>query len=340
MLGCVQHSYFCCIDPIRYSGKKLHYGNSGLLGMRPPQNSGNAFQWMCHPLLKQENHYRHGIEKKLFKSEKTLFKSEKTLFSGYPFSCSSGVENDSCIVQQSDAFVVDIVSPAMGHSQEAHPESNFSIPAITSALENMELTSKAMMDLASRDGLLYVSGPTYASSTVSSSSISCNLPPTGFGHYPIPKRRMGVSAFGNVAARGIQRHVCFATVSQLIRHGRAKKQHKAQGRRLSNCPQKQGVCLKVHVTKPKKPNSGQRKTARVRLSNGKDVTCLIPGEGHNLQEHSVVLVGGGGVKDLPGVNYHCIRGTRDLKGVPDRKRGRSQYGTKKPRKKPEKPNAN
>ncbi|KAI3873550.1 hypothetical protein MKX03_018188 [Papaver bracteatum] len=329
MLGCVQHSYLCCGDPIRYSGKQLHSNEySGLLGMRPLQNSG-----MCHPLLKHGNHYRRGVEK-------NIFKREKTLFSGYSFSCLSGVKNDSGMPQQSAARVIDFVSPEVGNSQEAHPESNFSVPAITSALEIMDLTSKAMMDLTSRDGLLYVSGPTYASSTVSSSSISCNLPPTGFGHYPIPKRRMGVSAFGNVPARHIQRHVCFATVSQLIRHGRAKKQHKAQGRRLSNCPQKQGVCLKVQVTMPKKPNSGKRKTARVRLSNGKDLTCLIPGEGHNLQEHSIVLVGGGGVKDLPGVNYHCIRGTRDLQGISERKRGRSQYGTKKPRKKPEKHNAN
>ncbi|KAI3873551.1 hypothetical protein MKX03_018189 [Papaver bracteatum] len=331
MLGCVQHSYFCCIDPIRYTGTQLHSnGNSGLLGMCPIQNSGNAFQWMCCPLLKQQNHYRHGVEK-------NIFRSEKTLFSGYAFSCSNGVKNDSCIAQQSDACVVDTVTPAMGHSQEAHPESNLSAPAITSALEKIKLTSKAM-DLASQDGLVYVSGPAYACSTATSSSISCNLPPTGFGHYPIPKRVM--TLFGNVAARRTQRHVCFATVSQLIRHGRAKKQHKAQSRGLSNCPQRQGVCLQVGIRNPKKPNSGERKTARVRLSNGKDVTCLIPGEGHNLQEHSIVLVGGGAVKDLPGVNYRCIRGTRDLKGVPERKRGRSQYGTKKPRKKPEKQNTN
>ncbi|RZC76427.1 hypothetical protein C5167_000510 [Papaver somniferum] len=293
MLGCVHHSYLCCIDPIRYSGKQLHSnGNSGLLGMLPLQNSGH---WMRHPLLKQGNHNRCVVKK-------NAFEREKTLFSGYPFSCLSGLEKDSWMAQQSNARLIDFVSPAMGHSQEAHPESNLSIPAITSGLEKMKLTSK--------DGLVYVSGPNYASSIVSSSSISCNLPPTGFGYYTIPKRRIGVSAFGNLAAHRIQRHVCFATVSQLIRHGRAKKQHKAQGRRLS-----------------------QRKTARVRLSNGKDVTCLIPGVGHNLQEHSIVLVGGGGVKDLPGVNYHCIRGTRDLQGVPERKRGRSQYGTKKPRKK-------
>ncbi|XP_026426526.1 40S ribosomal protein S12, mitochondrial-like isoform X2 [Papaver somniferum] len=331
MLGCVQHSYFCCIDPIRYSGKQLHSnGNSGLLGMRPVQNSGH---WMRHPLLKQGNHYRCVVKK-------NTFEREKTLFSGYPFSCLSGLEKDSWMAQQSKARLIDFLSPAMGHSQDAHPESSLSIPAITSALKKTKLTSKAMMDLASQDGLVYISGPTYASSTVTSSSINCKLPPSGLGRYPIPKRRMGVSAFGNVATRRIQRHVCFATVSQLIRHGRAKKQHKAQGRRLSNCPQKQGVCLTVQLASPKKPNSGNRKTARVRLTNGKDVTCLIPGEGHNLQEHSIVLVGGGGVKDLPGVNYHCIRGIRDLKGVPDRKRGRSQYGTKKPRKTPEKQNAN
>ncbi|RZC83671.1 hypothetical protein C5167_046454 [Papaver somniferum] len=208
---------------------------------------------------------------------------------------------------------------------EAHPESNLSVPAITSALENVELTSKAPLllkypaslsvtaysyffgamfmviaGISATDGnTVWTLTPSelvavfYAATTL---SISCNLPQ--YGCFCIWKR--GSSPY---------------PASCLL-------------------ATKQGVCLQVGNRLPKKPNSGERKTARVRLSNGKDVTCLIPGEGHNLQEHSIVLVGGGGVKKIPGVNYRCIRGTRDLKGVPDRKRGRSQYGTKKPRKKP------
>ncbi|KAI3887617.1 hypothetical protein MKX03_031858, partial [Papaver bracteatum] len=139
-----------------YSGKQLHSNrNSGLLGKLPQQNSG---QWMRHPLLKQGNHFTCVVKK-------NTFKREKTLFSGYPFSCLSGLEKDSWMAQQSNARLIDFVSPAMGHRQDAHPGSNLSVPAITSALGKTKLTSKAMMDLASQDGLVYISGPTYASST-------------------------------------------------------------------------------------------------------------------------------------------------------------------------------
>ncbi|MCL7032731.1 hypothetical protein MKW94_016510 [Papaver nudicaule] len=330
MLGCVQHSSLCCgVDPVRYSQKQLHSnGNSSLLGMRRPlQNSGNAFHWMCHPLLTQGNHHRRCVQK-------YMFKREKTSFLGYPFSCLSGVKKDGCIAQQSDAYMIDTVSLAIGHCQEAHTESNLKVPAITGALEKMELTPK-VMDLTSQEGLVYISGPTYASSTVAASSISYKPPLTGFGHHSISEGRMGFGAFENVAARRVQ-HISFATVRQLIHHGRAKK-WQPQNRGLSNCPQKQGVCLKVGIRLPKKPNSGKRKIARVRLSNGQDVTCLIPGEGHNLMEHSIVLVRGGRVKDLPGVKYHCIRGTRDLKGIPERRRGRSKYGTRTGKPELEKP---
>lgn len=122
------------------------------------------------------------------------------------------------------------------------------------------------------------------------------------------------------------------TISQLIRLGRTKKRTRPKAPALQSCPQKRGVCTLVKTTTPKKPNSALRKIARVRLSNGMEVTAYIPGEGHNLQEHSVVLIRGGRVKDLPGVRYHIIRGTLDAQGVKDRKRGRSKYGTKNPAK--------
>ena len=121
------------------------------------------------------------------------------------------------------------------------------------------------------------------------------------------------------------------TIQQLIRKGRKSKSSKTTAPALENCPQKRGVCVRVYTTTPKKPNSALRKVARVRLTNGYEVTAYIPGEGHNLQEHSIVLVRGGRVKDLPGVRYHIVRGTLDTAGVEDRKQGRSLYGTKKPR---------
>jgi small subunit ribosomal protein S12 len=121
------------------------------------------------------------------------------------------------------------------------------------------------------------------------------------------------------------------TIQQLIRKGRKSKPTKTTARALQSCPQKRGVCTRVYTTTPKKPNSALRKVARVRLTNGIEVTAYIPGEGHNLQEHSIVLIRGGRVKDLPGVRYHIVRGTLDTAGVEDRKQGRSHYGTKKPK---------
>lgn len=121
------------------------------------------------------------------------------------------------------------------------------------------------------------------------------------------------------------------TINQLIRHGRERQITKTQSPILENCPQKRGVCLSVTTTTPKKPNSAMRKIARVRLSNGMEGTVYIPGIGHNLQEHSVVLVRGGRVKDLPGVRYHIVRGTLDAAGVAKRKQGRSKYGAKRPK---------
>ena len=121
------------------------------------------------------------------------------------------------------------------------------------------------------------------------------------------------------------------TISQLVRKGREEIKKKSSTPALQSCPQKRGVCVRVYTTTPKKPNSALRKIARVRLTNGIEVTSYIPGIGHNLQEHSVVLIRGGRVKDLPGVRYHIIRGTLDALGVADRKQGRSKYGTKKPK---------
>ena len=123
------------------------------------------------------------------------------------------------------------------------------------------------------------------------------------------------------------------TINQLVRKGRKVIKTKSKARAMQNCPQKRGVCTRVYTTTPKKPNSALRKVARVRLTNGLEVTAYIPGEGHNLQEHSIVLIRGGRVKDLPGVRYHIIRGTLDTSGVEERQQGRSKYGTKKPKKK-------
>jgi small subunit ribosomal protein S12 len=121
------------------------------------------------------------------------------------------------------------------------------------------------------------------------------------------------------------------TINQLIRKGRQAKARKSRVRALNRCPQRRGVCLQVTTRTPKKPNSALRKIARVRLTNGQEVTAYIGGEGHNLQEHSVVLVRGGRVRDLPGVRYHIVRGTLDSLGVDERRRGRSKYGTKRPK---------
>jgi small subunit ribosomal protein S12 len=122
------------------------------------------------------------------------------------------------------------------------------------------------------------------------------------------------------------------TINQLVRKGRQPVKHRSKSPVLDKCPQKRGVCLVVKTQTPKKPNSALRKVARVRLSNGKEITCYIPGEGHNLQEHSVVLVRGGRVRDLPGVRYHILRGTLDASGVDGRTKSRSKYGAKRPKK--------
>ncbi|MBI4613805.1 MAG: 30S ribosomal protein S12 [Planctomycetes bacterium] len=121
------------------------------------------------------------------------------------------------------------------------------------------------------------------------------------------------------------------TINQLVRKARVQVRRKSKSPVLESCPQKRGVCLQVRTMTPKKPNSALRKIARVRVSNGKEITAYIPGEGHNLQEHSIVLVRGGRVPDLPGVRYHIIRGVLDTMGVADRKKGRSKYGAKKPK---------
>ncbi len=122
------------------------------------------------------------------------------------------------------------------------------------------------------------------------------------------------------------------TINQLVRYGRERKKKRSSAPALQGCPQKRGVCTRVYTVTPKKPNSALRKVARVRLTNGIEVTAYIPGIGHNLQEHSIVLVRGGRVKDLPGVRYHIIRGALDCAGVEGRRQSRSKYGTKKPKK--------
>ena len=121
------------------------------------------------------------------------------------------------------------------------------------------------------------------------------------------------------------------TLNQLVRDGRKKRKSKSDAPALRRCPQRRGVCIRVATVTPKKPNSALRKIARVRLTNNEEVTCYIPGIGHNLQEHSIVMVRGGRVKDLPGIRYHIVRGTYDTMGVADRKQGRSKYGTKRPK---------
>ena len=122
------------------------------------------------------------------------------------------------------------------------------------------------------------------------------------------------------------------TIQQLVRKGRVRQTKKSKSRALDRCPQKRGVCTRVYTTTPKKPNSALRKVAKVKLTNQIEVIAYIPGEGHNLQEHSIVLIRGGRVKDLPGVRYHIVRGSLDTAGVDDRKKSRSKYGTKRPKK--------
>ena len=119
------------------------------------------------------------------------------------------------------------------------------------------------------------------------------------------------------------------TIQQLVRKGRTQVEYKSKSQALTSCPQRRGVCTRVYTTTPKKPNSALRKVAKVRLTNGNEIIAYIPGEGHNLQEHSIVLVRGGRVKDLPGVRYHIVRGSLDTAGVKDRKKSRSKYGTKR-----------
>ncbi len=121
------------------------------------------------------------------------------------------------------------------------------------------------------------------------------------------------------------------TIAQLIKNGRKKIERKTKSPALKSCPQKRGVCVRVYTTTPKKPNSALRKVARIRLTNGMEVTAYIPGVGHNLQEHSIVMIRGGRVKDLPGVRYHILRGTLDCAGVANRRQGRSKYGAKRPK---------
>ena len=121
------------------------------------------------------------------------------------------------------------------------------------------------------------------------------------------------------------------TINQLVRHGRAVEKIKSKSPAMENCPQRRGVCTRVYTTTPKKPNSALRKVAKVRLTNGFEVISYIPGESHNLQEHSVVLIRGGRVKDLPGVRYHVLRGVLDTTGVKDRRQRRSKYSTKRPK---------
>jgi len=123
------------------------------------------------------------------------------------------------------------------------------------------------------------------------------------------------------------------TIQQLVRKGRTKETYRSKSAALDSCPQRRGVCTRVYTTTPKKPNSAMRKVAKVRLTNSEEVIAYIPGEGHNLQEHSIVLLRGGRVKDLPGVKYHIVRGALDTTGVENRRQGRSLYGTKMPKQK-------
>ena len=150
------------------------------------------------------------------------------------------------------------------------------------------------------------------------------LPLTGPGVTGVAASRRCVTSNGN--------KLLMPTINQLVRHGREVEVVKSKSPAMQNCPQRRGVCTRVYTTTPKKPNSALRKVAKVRLTNGFEVISYIGGEGHNLQEHSVVLVRGGRVKDLPGVRYHIVRGSLDLQGVKDRRQSRSKYGAKRPKK--------
>ena len=138
-------------------------------------------------------------------------------------------------------------------------------------------------------------------------------------------------AYGNIYKQTINSNNKMPTIQQLVRKGRAELVDKSKSPALDSCPQRRGVCVRVYTTTPKKPNSAMRKVARVRLTNAKEVNAYIPGEGHNLQEHSIVMVRGGRVKDLPGVRYHIVRGTLDTAGVANRLQRRSKYGAKRPK---------
>jgi small subunit ribosomal protein S12 len=155
----------------------------------------------------------------------------------------------------------------------------------------------------------------------------------GFGHVNRPQHPNAASELPeifNVTSNGNK--LPMPTINQLVRQGRKVEVTKSKSPAMQNCPQRRGVCTRVYTTTPKKPNSALRKVAKVRLTNGFEIISYIGGEGHNLQEHSVVLVRGGRVKDLPGVRYHIVRGSLDLQGVKDRKQSRSKYGAKRPKK--------
>jgi small subunit ribosomal protein S12 len=151
------------------------------------------------------------------------------------------------------------------------------------------------------------------------------MPGKGWSHFRLAAEEIHV-----VTSNGNK--LPMPTINQLVRHGRQVEVTKSKSPAMQNCPQRRGVCTRVYTTTPKKPNSALRKVAKVRLTNGFEVISYIGGEGHNLQEHSVVLVRGGRVKDLPGVRYHIVRGSLDLQGVKDRKQSRSKYGAKRPKK--------
>ena len=148
----------------------------------------------------------------------------------------------------------------------------------------------------------------------------------------LKKKDTFANRFTKVVFTNKKRLFYMPTIQQLVRKGRKKRIEKSKAPALDSCPQRRGVCVRVYTTTPKKPNSAMRKVARVRLTNQKEVNAYIPGEGHNLQEHSIVLIRGGRVKDLPGVRYHLIRGALDTSGVEGRTQRRSKYGTKRPRK--------
>ena len=155
---------------------------------------------------------------------------------------------------------------------------------------------------------------------------------TGPREWSLFSSRSPLGALVGVSCAVETRSIQVPTINQLVRQGRRAARSKGKSLALQSCPQRRGVCVRVYTQTPKKPNSALRKVARVRLSNGKEITAYIPGEGHNLQEHSIVLVRGGRVRDLPGVRYHILRGSLDASGVDGRLQGRSKYGAKRPKK--------